>query len=288
VTEEKTAVTVLVGRPSVGKSTFINTVVGQKVSIVSPVPQTTRNAIRGIVNRPRGQIIFVDTPGFHLSEKQRNKDYGDIVKSEMRNCDAILYLLDASRDSGPEEENVAALLRGYSDKVVAAVNKMDMVSGQGSIKAVIDPDLAEKTRQNNRLFFISALERRSTEAVLDALFDLAPVGPPLYDDELYTDQEPAFRIAEIIREQAILRLRDEVPHAVTVEVADLERGGQQTSGEGKLWVRAFLCVEKASQRGIVIGKGAALIKEIRVESIKAIRRVFFCRVELELQVKVRG
>jgi GTP-binding protein Era len=142
--------------------------------------------------------------------------------------------------------------------------------------------LGEKARAGNRLFFVSALENRSTEAVLDALFDLAPEGPPLYDDELYTDQEPAFRIAEIIREQAMLRLRDEVPHAVTVEVADIER-----RGEGKLWVRAFLCGEKASQRGIVIGKGAALIKEIRVESIKAIRKVFFCRVELDLQVKVR-
>jgi GTP-binding protein Era len=283
VTKTKTAVTVIIGRPSVGKSTFINTVVGQKVSIVSPVPQTTRNAIRGIVNRPRGQIIFVDTPGFHVSEKQRNKDYEDMVKSELRNCDAILYLLDATRASGPEEEHVAALLRGYSDKVVVAVNKMDKVADQGSIKAVIDPDLGEKVRLGNRLFFISAMENRSTEAVLDALFDLAPEGPPLYDDELYTDQEPAFRIAEIIREQAMLRLRDEVPHAVTVEVADIER-----HGEGKLWVRAFLCVEKASQRGIVIGKGAALIKEIRVESIKAIRKVFFCRVELDLQVKVRA
>jgi GTP-binding protein Era len=279
----KSAVVVLIGRPSVGKSTFINAVVGHKVSIVSPVPQTTRNAIRGIVNRPRGQIVFVDTPGFHLSEKQRNVALADMVKGELRDADAILYLMDATRVSGAEEAHVAALLQGYTDKVVVAINKMDTVAASGAIKATVDPALAEAAGQKNRLFFVSAAENRGLEGVLDALFDLAPEGPAMYGEDFYTDQEPAFRIGEIIREQAMLRVRDEVPHAITVEVADLERHGE---GE-KLWVRAFLCVEKGSQRGILIGKDASVIKAIRVESIKAIRKVFFCRVELDLQVKVR-
>jgi GTP-binding protein Era len=279
----KSAVVVLIGRPSVGKSTFINAAVGQKVSIVSPVPQTTRNAIRGIVNREKGQIVFVDTPGFHLSLKQKNVALADIVKGELRDCDAILYLMDATRPSGEEEAHVAALLRGYTGKLVIALNKMDTVAAHQEIKAELDPVLGEDARKNNHFFFISAAENRGLDAVLDALFDLAPEGPPMYGEDFYTDQEPAFRIAEIIREQAMLRVRDEIPHALTVEVADLERHGESE----KLWVRAFLCVEKASQRGILIGKDATVIKAIRVESIKAIRKIFFCRVELDLQVKVR-
>jgi GTP-binding protein Era len=139
-----------------------------------------------------------------------------------------------------------------------------------------------------RCYGMSAAKNLGVEQVLAAIFDLAPVGEPLYSGDHYTDQEPEFRIAEIIREQAFLRLREEVPHAVTVEIADLEvRQNPAAPGKTGLWVRAFLCVQSESQKGIVIGKGAAVIRAIRLAAAKNLRKIFFCPVELDLQVKVR-
>ncbi|MDR3284695.1 MAG: GTPase Era [Treponema sp.] len=287
---KKSALTAIIGRPSVGKSTFLNAATGEKVSIVSPVPQTTRNAVRGMVNTPQGQLVFIDTPGYHESEKKFNLKLQALVRSQLEDIDLTLYMMDASRPCGAEEELTAALAAPLRNKLVIAVNKLDLcprfvpgASLADCVPAHITAFISSHFGDPVRVIPLSAENNLGVQEVVDALFDLAPEGDPYYPEEYYTDQEVDFRIAEVIREQAINRLHAEIPHAVYVEIADMER-----RGEGKtLWVRAFLWVETESQKGIVIGKGASLIKTIRVESIKALRKIFPYRVDLDLQVKVR-
>lgn len=277
----KAGIVTIIGRPSAGKSTFLNTASGEKVSIVSPVPQTTRNALRGIVNTSFGQLVFVDTPGYHDSEKKLNKKLKEVTQEQLVTSDALLYILDATRIPGPEEILTAALVKPHIDKTIIALNKIDLPTANVSeginfLKQVF-PEISE-----NRIFQISAEKDTNINDVLKALYQIIPQGEPLYPEEFYTDQEVDFRIAEIIREQAINRLYDEIPHAIYVDISDME-----WRREGKeLWVRAILCVERESQKGMVIGKGASMIKTIRIESIKQLRKIFSYRIDLDLQVKV--
>ena len=277
----KTAMVAIIGRPSSGKSTFLNTASGEPVSIVSPIPQTTRNAIKGIVNTSFGQLVFVDTPGYHQSEKKLNLKLQQTARDQLEAAECVLYVIDSSRDLGQEEEMTAELVAPYAAKTVVAINKTDILSAKPS--KVRDFLLLKlKEIPNERIFEISAKNDTGINDVLKALYDLAPVAPHLYPEEYYTDQEVGFRIAEVVRGEAINRLSDEIPHALFVEIADME-----FKKEGRvLWVRAFLCVERESQKGIVIGKGASMIKTIRIESIKALRKIFDYKIDLDLQVKV--
>lgn len=279
--EPKTAVVAIIGRPSAGKSTFLNTASGEPVSIVSPIPQTTRNAIRGIVNTSLGQLVFIDTPGYHESEKKLNLKLKTITEEQLAEAECILYIIDSTRETGSEEELTANLVKAHSEKTVVAINKTDeKVSRPQTIRSFLEKVLPQIPAE--RIFEISAKNDTGINEVLKALYNLAPVAPKLYPEEFYTDQEVGFRIAEVIRGQAINRLEQEIPHAVYVSIADME---MRKDGR-ELWVRAFLCVERESQKGIVIGKGASMIKTIRIESIKALRRIFDYRIDLDLQVKV--
>lgn len=278
---KKSAVIAIIGRPSAGKSTFLNTASGEKISIVSPVPQTTRNAVRGIVNTSLGQLVFVDTPGYHESEKKLNLRLQTMATDQLENSDAILYVVDSSRMPGREEQLTAELVAPHAKKLVVAVNKIDLCEAKpDETRKFIAQSLPELPP--DRIFDISAEEDTNIDDVLRALYKIAPEGEPLYPEEFYTDQEVDFRIAEIIREQAINRLYDEIPHAIYVDISDMEwrRDGKE------LWVRAFLCVERESQKGMVIGKGASMIKTIRLEAVKQLKEIFPYRIDLDLQVKV--
>jgi GTPase len=279
--EKKTAVVAIIGRPSSGKSTFLNTVCREQVSIVSSFPQTTRNAIRGIVNTSEGQIVFIDTPGYHESDKKLNLKLQSVTRDQFESSDCLLYILDSTRDIGEEEETIAGMIKPYSGKTVIAINKTDLPNAVPEKDKLFllktFPDILP-----DRIFQISAKKNKGLNDILKALYRIAPVAPELYPEEFYTDQEVGFRISEIIRGQAINRLEQELPHSVYVNIADMEM-----KKEGKLlWVRAFLCVERESQKGIVIGKNASMIKTIRIESIKAMRKIFPYSVDLDLQVKV--
>ena len=278
--KKKCAFAALVGRPSVGKSTLLNRMCGEKVAIVSKVPQTTRNAIRGIVNREQGQLIFVDTPGRHSSNKKFNKKLMEVSERALAESDIILYVLDASRAPAQEEEEVAALLAPYADRTIAAINKIDLLQGENAPEAIhefISRSFPNMNRE--KVFFISASTGQGIDELLCALFEKAPEGNALYDDNFYTDQETGFRIAEIIREQAINRLRQELPHSLYVDVADMELK------ESKLWVRAFIIVERESQKGMVVGKGGEMIKAIRLAALKNLKRIFDWKIDLDLRVK---
>ncbi len=277
---DKTALVTIIGRPSAGKSTFLNTAAGEPVSIVSAIPQTTRNAIRGIVNTSLGQLVFVDTPGYHDSEKKMNLRMRNIVADQLENSDLILYIIDSTRTCAEEERLITAMLEKHQEKIVVAINKIDEKNSmKDGARKFVNAQLGKIPKE--KVLEISAKNDEGINDVLKALYDLAPIAPHLYSEEFYTDQEVDFRIAEVIREQAINRLEKEIPHCVYVKIADMEMRTPT-----KMWCRAFLCVETESQKGIVIGKGASMIKTIRVESIKALRKIFDYKIDLDLQVKV--
>lgn len=279
--ELRTAMVTIVGRPSAGKSTFLNTACQEEVSIVSPIPQTTRNAIKGIVNTSYGQLIFIDTPGYHDSDKKLNLRLRNVTETQLEDIDCVLYVIDSTREPGEEEVHTAELLKKLQTKTVVAINKTD--SNQ-SKPAVIRKFVSEQLPEipADRIYEMSAEKDIGINEVLKALYAISPVGAPIYDEEVYTDQDLTFRICEVIRGEAINRLEQEIPHAVYVEVADVEH-----RNEGKkLWIRAFLCVERESQKGIVIGKGASMIKQIRMASIRKLSEIYIQKIDLDLQVKV--
>lgn len=279
--ELRTAMVTIVGRPSAGKSTFLNTACQEEVSIVSPIPQTTRNAIKGIVNTSYGQLIFIDTPGYHDSDKKLNIRLRNVTETQLEDIDCVLYVIDSTREPGEEEVHTAELLKKLQAKTVVAINKTD--SNQ-SKPAVIRKFVSEQLPEipADRIYEMSAEKDIGINEVLKALYAISPVGAPIYDEEVYTDQDLTFRICEVIRGEAINRLEQEIPHAVYVEVADVEH-----RNEGKkLWIRAFLCVERESQKGIVIGKGASMIKQIRMASIRKLSEIYIQKIDLDLQVKV--
>ena len=281
----KTAFAAIVGRPSAGKSTFLNQACGHKVSIISSVPQTTRNRIRGIVNRPGGQLVFIDTPGFHESDRKFNQHMRGLIQESIRDAELILYMIDASRPIGAEEQALAETVSRHVAHIptVVAINKIDVADGSAVEAAAA---WATEKLPDCPQFRISASEGDGVETVVAALLERAPEGEPVYPDDLYTDQPPEFRVSEIIREKAINSTSQEVPHSLYVEVADMEVHEPEGKGEGLLWIRAFLLVERESQKGILVGKAGAKIKAIRTTAQKEIAELFPYRIHLDLRVKV--
>ena len=276
----KCASVAIIGRPSSGKSTLLNTICESKVSITSPTPLTTRNAIRGIYTDSRGQLIFTDTPGFHISEKKFQKRMQDIATSSLEETDAVLYLLDATRKPGSEEDAITYMLSGLSVPVVCCINKKDILS-ESQIKDA--EDYLRKSMPGRVVLVASAKADDGVDEILIELFKHAPEGELLYDQDTWTDQNLEFRISEIIREKAMNSVTEEIPYAIMVEVADLEYNAEQ----GKVWVRAFITVERESQKGIMVGKGGENIKKIRIASFKDIKKIFpGSKLELDLRVRV--
>ncbi len=306
----KCGFTAIIGRPSAGKSTLLNALCGEKVAITSAVPQTTRNAIRGIINREAGQIIFLDTPGYHESDKKLNLYLKDVVHRSLEDADVVLYVIDASRSPGREEKAVMDLLKKSGKSVIAVVNKTDLETPLiTEIRGLVQVNLAPKALLN-----ISAVQGTNLEKLILAVMDECPEGELHYPTDFYTDQNPEFRISEIIREQAISRSEQEVPHALYVEIADMEFEDEEEQSTAdsatlpagaptgflentaadelprqkrrKLWVRAFLVVERNSQVGILVGHKGAKIKAIRIGALREMKKIFNWKIRLDLRVKV--
>jgi len=276
----KCASIAIIGRPSSGKSTLLNTICESKVSITSPTPHTTRNAIRGIYTDSRGQLIFTDTPGFHISEKKFNRKMQDIAVASLEETDAVLYMVDATRKPGSEEDAITYMLSGLSVPVVCCINKKDILSDSQIEDA---EQYLKKSMPGRTVLVASAKMDEGVDEILIELFKHAPEGHLLYDEDTWTDQNLEFRVSEIIREKAMNSVTEEIPYAIMVDVADLEYSAE----ESKVWIRAFITVERESQKGIMVGKGGENIKKIRVASFKEIKKIFpGSKLELDLRVRV--
>lgn len=273
----RSAFIAIVGRPSAGKSTLVNAICGEKVAIVSPVPQTTRNTVRGILTRPGCQLVFLDTPGLHDSDKSMNRRLKDVASHALSDADLVLYVVDSTRAPGAEEAAIASLLAKFAKKTVAAVNKIDARESNPARSRLF---LGEKLPEL-KVFDISAETGGGVPALVDALMDMAPPGPEYYPPEFYTDQEPVFRIAEAIREKVFLHTRDEVPHAVYVEYTS-----HHMLDDGTLVYEGELVVERDTQKGILIGKGGAMIRQIREEAEQDLAGIFDYPVRLSIKVRV--
>ena len=278
----KCATVSLIGRPSVGKSTLVNTICEMKVSITASTPQTTRNAIRGIYTDQRGQLIFTDTPGFHLGGREINRRMQEITVSSLDDSDVVLYLVDAKRQAGEEEDAITEILSRVKVPVVAVINKADILTEDEvrAAEAYVSSKLPKAV-----LLKASGLKDEGVDEILIALFSFAPYGQLLYPEDSYTDQNLEFRISEIIREKTISSLTDELPHVIYVEVADIEYSEE----DSVVWIRAFIVTERDGQKGIIVGKGGENIRRIRKESFKEIKRIFpGSRLNLDLRVKAQN
>jgi GTP-binding protein Era len=277
----------ILGRPNVGKSTLLNALVGEKLAIVTPKPQTTRNRIVGVWNGPAGQIVFVDTPGVHGSSKALNRFMVQEALGTIESVDAALLVVDAGdRRPGNEERQILRELQAAKCPTVLAVNKVDRVKDKGALL----PLLAdwEQTAQFAALVPISALKEKNLEPVVRELAKLLPEGPPLYGPEMLTDRTERFLAAELIREQLFLLTRQELPYAVAVDIESWEERarGDGTNDVVDVVIHATILVERESQKAIAVGKGGAMIREVGTKARAGITELLGRPAHLKLQVKV--
>lgn len=270
----------LIGRPSSGKSTLMNTICGFKVSIVSPLPQTTRFAVRGVVTEQNYQIVFVDTPGYHKAESHLNRELTAVAEQTLKDGDLILYLVDLLRDFGEEEKAVVNLVRPYVNKAIIVFNKIDNISGKfedcNVFKEVISrlPDVP--------YVFISAENGSGIREMEEKIASLLPSGPLYYPEEYVTDQSIPFRIEETVREKVFERTKEEVPHSVYVKTESLNVTAD------KIKAYAAIYVDRESQKGIIVGKNGSVIKEIGSAARESLAEIFERSVQLFLTVKVHA
>ena len=274
----------IVGRPSVGKSSLVNAMCGGHVAIVSAVPQTTRSRVRGIVHASGGQLVLLDTPGLHRSERKMNLVLRERAVGVLDEVDVLLAVYDVSRPFGEEDRQATDVAAAFQGRCVRALNKCDLCSDAEIAAWLADASLPAEAQVPTA--GVSAVRGDGIDQLIDVLLAHSPEGPRLYPEDMYTDQTPEFRVAEVIREQAFARCTQEVPHALYVEVVDLENRSQAKAGD-LLWVRATIWVERESQVAIVVGRGGSGIGAIRQHATVALEQVFGRDVRIELRVKVK-
>lgn len=274
----------LVGRPNVGKSTILNYFVGQKISIVSSVPQTTRHQIKGILNIPDGQIVFVDTPGIHSFKDPLADQLNTIAKQSTEGCDLILYVVDVTRNVGKEEEDIVSFLVRQHVPVIMALNKIDLK--QEFLSSYVEywkQKLQDFGVQKDPLLYFLPLSAREGTNMADLkklLIESLSEGPAFYDTSTATDFPLKFRVADAIREKLFCTLAAELPHSLAVEVAEMQ-------DKGKIYfIKGIIYVNRISQKKIVIGTKGALLKEIGTQARYQIEKIIGKKVYLELWVEI--
>jgi GTPase len=269
----------MIGRPNSGKSTLLNTLVGQKISIVSDKPQTTRNRILGIVNDTRGQIVFVDTPGVHKPQYRMNERMQKNTRDALTGIELVLLMIDGSAAFGSGEKFVLDLIRECGVPAFLLINKIDRIA-----KAKLLPIIEKYSAACPFLEIIplSALKQDNTALLLDKVFEHLPEGQPLFPGEQFTDKTERFLASEFIREKLLFSLREELPYVTAV----LLRTFDETERNKKKLVKiqADIIVERRSQQGIVLGSGGSKLKEIGIAARRDLEALLGCRVYLALEV----
>lgn len=269
----------LIGRPNVGKSTLMNCLIGQKIAITSDKPQTTRNRIQTVYTDERGQIIFLDTPGIHKAKNKLGEYMVSVAEHTLKEVDAILWLVEPTTFIGAGEQHIAEQLRGVKTPVILVINKIDTVKKEEVLTFIAAyKDICDFAE----IVPVSALKAIGTDELLDVILKYLPYGPQYYDEDTVTDQPMRQIAAELIREKALRMLSDEIPHgiAVTIEKMTERRNGIMD-------IEANIVCERDSHKGIVIGKGGAMLKRIGTAARMEIEDLMDTKVNLQLWVKVR-
>ena len=281
MTDTRSGFVTFVGRPNVGKSTLTNALVGEKVAITSEKPQTTRRAIRGIVNRPGGQLVLVDTPGIHRPRTLLGQRLNDLVEQVLGDVDVIADCVPATEKVGPGVRRIAESLSGYPRaKKVALVTKTDAASRDQITQRLVEVDALREDWA--AVIPLSAITHDQLDVLSDELLALMPQGPALYDADIVTDETLEDRIAEIIREAALHGVRDELPHSIAVTVDDV--AARENSDLTDVW--ANIVVERDSQKAIIIGHKGSRLADVGARARAGIEPLVGSRVYLSLHVRV--
>jgi GTPase len=270
----------IIGRPNVGKSTFLNRVIGQKIAIMSDKPQTTRNKVQGVLTLNDAQMVFIDTPGIHKPKHKLGDFMMKVATNTLKGVDLILFMINAEEGWGRGDEFIIEKLKTVKTPVFLVINKIDQVHPDSLLP------LIEKYKEHfdfQAVVPISALEGNNVEALLGQIKELLPEGPQYYPADQVTDHPERFIISELIREKALHLTREEVPHSIAVTIESIKKADDSD----KIHVMATIVIERDSQKGIVIGKQGKMLKEIGQRARKDIEQLLGSKVYLELWVKVQ-
>jgi GTP-binding protein Era len=274
----------ILGRPNAGKSTLLNALVGEKLAIISPKPQTTRNRIQGIVNIPKrkgqngGQIVLIDTPGVHKPDSSLGRKMMVEVREALEGCDLVLVIMDVTHKLDPRDQFALQMVKQAGTNAFLVLNKVDLIREKAKLLPLIDE--YRNLHNFREVIPISALKRKGLDELLELVIADLPAGLAYFPADQVTDQPARFMAAESVREQVLLNTKEEIPYATTVIVENFEEEGKLTR------IAATIYCERAGQKGILVGKGGQMLKKIGTAARMQIERMLGTRVFLELYVKV--
>ena len=274
----KSGFVAIVGRPNVGKSTFMNYVLGQKIAIMSDKAQTTRNKIQGVYTKDDAQIVFLDTPGIHKPKHELGEFMVKSAYSALKEVDAVLFMVNASEKRGPGDDFIIEKLKGIKTPIFLVLNKIDLVTPEVLLERV---ESYKDALDFAGVFPISVLQGNNVNELMEGLINALPEGPQYYPADQITDHPEYFVVSELIREKILQLTQEEIPHSVAVTVDKMQKDEFD-----KVHVYANIIVERKSQKGIIIGKGGRLLKEIGTRARRDIQQLLGNKVYLELWVKV--
>jgi GTPase len=274
----------ILGRPNAGKSTLLNALIGEKLAIISPKPQTTRNRIQGIINVPKqkgrdgAQIVLIDTPGVHKPDSSLGRKMMVEVREAQEGCDLVLVIMDVAHKLDPRDQFALDLVKQSGTKAFLILNKIDLIREKLKLLPMIEE--YRKLYNFDEVLPVSALKRNGLDMLLELMVKALPSGPRYFPEDQVTDQPARFMAAEIIREQVLLNTQEEIPYATTVIVDSFEEGKKLTR------IAATIYCERQGQKGILVGRGGQMLKKIGTAARLQIERMLGTRVFLELYVKV--
>ncbi|TZE81857.1 GTPase Era [Calorimonas adulescens] len=270
----------IIGRPNVGKSTLMNCLVGEKVSIISSKPQTTRNRIMGIMNGSEYQVVFLDTPGIHKPKHKLGEYMVETAFSSLNDSDLIIYIVEPGSIIGPGDSMITNKLKEILVPLLLCINKIDIADKE---QVHLTEELYKSQLPHSEIILISALNYTNIEYLKQRIIEIIPEGPRYFPEDMITDMPEQFIVAELIREKALNLLREEVPHGIAVEIEDFRR----EDGKNLIHINAILYCEKNSHKSIIIGKEGKMLKKIGEQARYDIERLLGEHVFLELWVKVK-